>query len=106
MHTLFGITLVLYLLKLSAGKGSETKFGLTFCRLHFKDHLRLQYNFFGRIFVTLFLVEIFNFIRCKNSTTTDVMLYNDVYEIAYFITYNKCKITLDKCNILLHVSVI
>ena len=31
----------------------ETKFGLTFCQSHFKNHLNLHYNFFGRIFITL-----------------------------------------------------
>ena len=34
-------------------------------------------DFFGGIFVTSFLVEIFNFIRYANNTTTDVILYNE-----------------------------
>ena len=69
----------------------EAKFDLTFCRLHCEDQLKLQYNFFGGIFVTPFLVETFKFIGCANNTTTDVILCNEVYQIAYFATYNDVK---------------
>ena len=36
--------------------------------LHFKDHLNSQYNFFVRIFLTVFFVKIFNLIRYVNNT--------------------------------------
>ena len=35
---------------------------LLFSLLHCEDHLKSLYNFFGGIFVTVFFVEIFNFI--------------------------------------------
>ena len=44
---------------------------------------------FGRMFVTPFLVEILNFIGHRYSTTTDVILYNDVYQIDYFLRSKK-----------------
>ncbi len=37
--------------------------------LHCKDHLKCQCNLFGRIFVTTFLLETFNFIQYANNTT-------------------------------------
>ena len=39
----------------------DTKFCPIFCRLHCKDHLKSQYNFFGKMFVTVFFVEIFDY---------------------------------------------
>ena len=34
-------------------------------------------NFFGRIFVTVFFVEIFNFMGYANKTTRDIKMHND-----------------------------
>ena len=48
-----------------------------FLSLHCKDHLKSHYNFFGRIFVTLYFVEIFNLIGFANNTTCDITLHND-----------------------------
>ena len=45
--------------------------------LHCKDHLKSQYNLFGRIFVTLFFVETLNFIGHANNTMCDATLHND-----------------------------
>ena len=47
--------------------------------LHCKDHLKSQYNFFCRTFVTPFLFEIFSFIVYANSTTCDITLHNDFW---------------------------
>ena len=49
--------------------------------LHCKDHLKWQCNLFGRIFVTPFLLEIFNFIRYANNTTCDIMVHNNFLKI-------------------------
>ena len=48
-----------------------------FFSLHFKDHFKQQYNFFGRIFVAVFFVKIFNFIGYANNTTCDIASHND-----------------------------
>ena len=48
----------------------EAKFYPTFYELLWKDHLK-----YIIIFVTPFLVEIFNFIGYPNNATTDVILY-------------------------------
>ena len=45
--------------------------------LHYKGHFELQSNFFGGIFVTVFFVEIFNFIEYANNTTRDITLHDD-----------------------------
>ena len=45
--------------------------------LHWEGQLKWLYNFFGRIYVTPFLVQISNFIGYANNTTTDVILYNE-----------------------------
>ena len=58
----------------------ETKFCPVFSWLHCKGHLKSQYNFFCRIFVTPFLVEIFRFIAYANNTTCDVTLHNDFWK--------------------------
>ena len=55
----------------------ETKFCPTFCWLYWEDRIKLQYNFFGRIFVTPFLVKIVNFIGYANNATTDVIVYDE-----------------------------
>ena len=52
--------------------------------------LKSQYDF-DRIFMTVFLVERFSFIGYTNNTTSDVILYNEGYEIAYFLTYDHVK---------------
>ena len=39
---------------------------------NWEDQFIKQHNFFGRTFVTQFLVEIFNFITYANSITTAV----------------------------------
>ena len=44
--------------------------------LHCKDHLKS--HFFGRIFISVFFVEIFNFIGYANITTCDIPLHNDL----------------------------
>ena len=38
------------------------------------------------VFVTLFLFEMFNLLGYANNTNTDVILYNDVFEIDHFVT--------------------
>ena len=50
--------------------------------LHWKDHLKSQYNFFGRIFVSVFFVKIFNFIGCANYTTCDITVH-DAFEKGF-----------------------
>ena len=42
-----------------------------------KRHLNSQYNFFCRIFVTVFFVAIFNFIGNRNNATCDITLHNE-----------------------------
>ena len=39
--------------------------------------LKLQYHFFGRIFVAVFHVEILNFIGYANNTACHIALHND-----------------------------
>ena len=39
-----------------------------------KITINSQYNFFGRIFVTVLLVEIFNFIGYASNTTCDITI--------------------------------
>ena len=55
-----------------------------------KDHLNSQYTFFGRIFVTVSVVEIFNVIRYANNTMCDITLRNEC-EIACFVVCNNRK---------------
>ena len=55
----------------------ETNFCQVFSGLHWKHNLNSQYNLFCRIFVTLLLVETFNFIGYANYTTCDITLHND-----------------------------
>ena len=92
-----------------------------FFLLHCKGHLNSQHNFFdfSRIFVTLFLVKIFNIIRYANDTTCSLRCRRywvsvmehwnpiasapqaaqrvtshcimSVHDIAYFIAYNNGK---------------
>ena len=57
----------------------ETKFCPVFC----KNNLNSQYNFFGGIFMTPFLVEIFNFIGYTNNTTCNITLHNDLKSFIY-----------------------
>ena len=47
----------------------DSKFCPVFSKWHCKDHLKSQYNFLDRIFVTLFIVVIFSIIRYTNNTT-------------------------------------
>ena len=62
------------------------KFCLAFPWLHCKDHLKLQYNFFGRVFVTVFLVEIFNLDGYTNNhTTCDITLHNDFQKSCIYL---------------------
>ena len=39
-----------------------------------------QYNFFGKMFVTVFFVKIFNFIAHANNTMCNIALHNDFRE--------------------------
>ena len=39
-----------------------------FITLDCKDHFKSEYNFFSRIFVTVYFVAIFNFIGYANNT--------------------------------------
>ena len=50
--------------------------GLSFCAV---------FSFFGINFVTLFFVEIFNYIRYANITTCDIRLHNDFREIFIYL---------------------
>ena len=55
-----------------------------------KDHLNSQYSFFGRIFETVSVVEIFNFIGYANNTMCDITLHDEC-EIACFVVSNNRK---------------
>ena len=55
---------------------SDTKFCPALSWLHCKSDLKWQHNFFGRIFATLFFVEISDFIRLANNTC-DITLHNE-----------------------------
>ena len=55
-----------------------TKFCRTFFWLHCKDHLKWQCILFGRIFLTPFLLKIFNFIRYANNISYDIMVHNNL----------------------------
>ena len=55
----------------------ETRYSPTILWLYWEDHLKWQYNFFGRIFATVLLVETFNFTWYENNFTRNVTLYND-----------------------------
>ena len=69
----------------------ETKFCSTFCWLHCENQLKWQYNFFGRIFVTPLLVDVFNFIEYAKTQLLTSYCIMSVHEIAYFVTYNNVK---------------
>ena len=55
----------------------DTKFCSVLSCLHCKDHSKSQYSFFGKIFVAVFLVEMFNSIGYASNTTCDITLHND-----------------------------
>ena len=57
----------------------DAEFCPVFSRLHYKDHVKSQYNFFGRIFVTLFFGKLFNVIGYANNTTCDITLQKALF---------------------------
>ena len=65
----------------------ETKFCPTIYWLHCKDHLKSQDKLFYRISLTLFLLEIFNFIRYANYTSYDITVHNNFSSICNMIGF-------------------